>query len=99
MRRRAGAPGPKTSARDREAGRKRPGLVPGQAWKPKLCPASWPSRVIALVERIWHSLPYRPRVRKANAKSKAALAAFIFQWSFDSNIRKTAGRERMRMLE
>jgi hypothetical protein len=39
------------------------------------------------------------RVHQANVKSKAPLASIIYQWSFDSNIRKRARREGMRMLE
>src|SRR5262249_35019217 len=40
-----------------------------------------------------------PRVREANVESKAPLALMICWWSFDSNIRKRACRNGMRMLE
>jgi hypothetical protein len=43
--------------------------------------------------------PARPRVRKANVKSKTPLESYICQWSFDSNIRKSGRWDGMRMLQ
>src|SRR5262249_9603779 len=49
---------------------------------------------LRLVERIRRSHPRSPRLRHANVKSKAPLASITCWWSFDANIRKSAGRER-----